>query len=517
MKWAFVMAVLIASCGPSMTRDRDAALSMQDQSLGATLYTKHCAVCHGDGGKGDGLASVYLFPRPRDFSLAQFKIRSTESGHLPTDADLDATLVRGMPGSAMPSFAYLKPEERAALIAHIKSFAVVNGRNLWTVRGEPQKIALPPAPKVSDELLSRGKIVYRDAGCVKCHGEYGRADGPSSDTLRDTAGLPIRANDFTRGYFKGGSEPEDVMMRFASGMNGTPMPSFKGQISDNDMWALAHYVKSLTANVSATHKSELPITAKRLDASFRVDPEDALWRSIVPVEVPMMTLWQRAQSVRAVSVKAAHNGRELAVWLEWEDSTVNATTLRVQDFSDSAAVMFPSTPARPNFVMGTKNEPCNIWHWKFDKQLDLGKYFDTQDQYPGMIADDCGPCGRCDNGQHRPTDAAPSHDPTFLTGRGAKNPVSQERRTCVEDLLATGPGTLTSQPIEHQNVTGRGLWTAGKWRVVFIRSLHSPDPKDAQLKSGEKVWISFAIWDGAKGDRDGQKAVCYWQALQLEK
>jgi hypothetical protein len=235
------------------------------------------------------------------------------------------------------------------------------------------------------------------------------------------------------------------------------------------------------------------------------------------VEVPMMMLWQRTQSVRSVWTKAIHNGAEFAIYVEWEDATVNGATLRFQDFSDAVAVMFPSTQNRPNFVMGTKTDPCNIWHWKFDKQLDLAKYFDSADQYPGMVADDCGPCGRKSLRDHLTTDSAPSHDPTYMTGRGAGNPVSQDRRTCVEDLLAAGPGTLTSQAPAEQNVTGKGVWADGRWRVVMMRTMISPDVKDAQFAPGHDHWVAFAVWDGAKGDRDGQKAVCYWQALQFEK
>jgi cytochrome c oxidase cbb3-type subunit 2 len=517
-RFAVAAAVLIVGCAPAKTDSREAMPSVQDQTAGAKLYEQHCAICHGATGKGDGYAAAYLYPKPRDFSLAQYKIRSTESGNLPTDADLDATLVRGMPGSAMPSFANLKPEERKALIQHLKTFAVVGGKNLFEIRGEPKKIGLAEPPSVTDDLLARGKRAYRDAGCVKCHGEYGRADGPSSDTLRDNWGMPIRANDFTRGYFKGGAEPADIMMRFLSGMNGTPMPSFKGQLSEEDMWALAYYVKSLSGSSPAhSHKSELAVPVKRVTGPIKADPQDPVWKDLSAVSVPMMGLWQRAQSVRNVSVKAIHNGSEVAIHVEWEDPTVNGATLRFQDFSDAIAVMFPSGARRPNFVMGTKGDPCNIWHWKFDKQLDLAKYFDTQDQYPGMVADDCGPCGRSPNKNHSTTESAPSHDRIFMTGRGAGNPVSQDRKTCVEDLLAVGPGTLTSQGPDEQNVQGRGFWVDGRWSVVFVRSLISPDAKDAHFAPGHNSWIAFAVWDGAKGDRDGQKAVCYWQSLQFEK
>jgi mono/diheme cytochrome c family protein len=39
---------------------------------GKALYAQLCAVCHGDKGKGDGLASATLTPKPADFSANEF-------------------------------------------------------------------------------------------------------------------------------------------------------------------------------------------------------------------------------------------------------------------------------------------------------------------------------------------------------------------------------------------------------------------------------------------------------------
>src|SRR5258705_6453753 len=57
-------------------------------SRGKQVYDAHCAECHGQAGKGDGAAAHLMTPRPRDFSRGRYKIRSTESGSVPTDDDL---------------------------------------------------------------------------------------------------------------------------------------------------------------------------------------------------------------------------------------------------------------------------------------------------------------------------------------------------------------------------------------------------------------------------------------------
>src|SRR6266849_178762 len=72
----------------------------QDTTGGKRVYVKWCAGCHGETGSGDGPAASAMLPRPRNFTGAIYKIRTTASGQLPTDADLLRAIDEGLPGSA---------------------------------------------------------------------------------------------------------------------------------------------------------------------------------------------------------------------------------------------------------------------------------------------------------------------------------------------------------------------------------------------------------------------------------
>ncbi len=80
----------------------DAQPTAPSFTIGKSVYGQHCAACHGELGDGNGPASVWLYPKPRNFSAGLFKIKSTPGQSLPTDEDLLRSVTRGLPGSSMP-------------------------------------------------------------------------------------------------------------------------------------------------------------------------------------------------------------------------------------------------------------------------------------------------------------------------------------------------------------------------------------------------------------------------------
>jgi len=222
---------------------------------GKQLYFRYCWGCHGYRGDGNGENAPYLNILPRNFVAATCKCRSTPTGTLPTDQDLYNSLVRGLNNSNMPSWITLTDQNRADLVAFIKTFSP-----RWKTEKAGDVIPVPPEPKLTLDSIKHGQELFQKLECWKCHGQEGRGDGPSASTLTDSNDQPIRPYNFAAGSrFKCGSSNQDLYKIFLSGVDGTPMPSFADVVKPDEAWDLVHFLRTL----QVTHKS----------------PEVALWES----------------------------------------------------------------------------------------------------------------------------------------------------------------------------------------------------------------------------------------------
>src|SRR5438874_11022099 len=155
-----VLAVCSLSFGHVTKDQEDANLGMEAHvgkltghaKDAAVNYRRYCAGCHGDLGDGEGENAVWLDPKPRNFTLATFKCRSTPSGNLPTDQDVYNTVARGFVTTNMPPWIALTPQNRIDMVAYIKTFSP-----RWrTARaGTPITIPSEPAPTAQGILHGR--------------------------------------------------------------------------------------------------------------------------------------------------------------------------------------------------------------------------------------------------------------------------------------------------------------------------------------------------------------------------
>ncbi|TWT77513.1 Cytochrome c [Posidoniimonas polymericola] len=127
------------------------------QTLG--LYRRHCAVCHGLSGDGQGPAALYEAPYPRDFRAGVFKFKSTYRGAKPTGADLAATLRFGLPGTAMPSFALLPVEEIESLVEYVRYLAIRGELEQALARYVGEELDFDPA---TGEVDDESRLDWRD-------------------------------------------------------------------------------------------------------------------------------------------------------------------------------------------------------------------------------------------------------------------------------------------------------------------------------------------------------------------
>ncbi|MBI3002263.1 MAG: c-type cytochrome [candidate division NC10 bacterium] len=207
---------------------------------GGYVYERHCAVCHGPKGDGNGEAAARLTTKPADLTAGRYKFRSTPSGALPTDEDLLRTVTRGVRGTAMVPQTHLSQAERQLVVGYLKRLSPRFAEPV------PPAVEVPPAPAITPDLLARGARVYRASGCPECHGDGGKGDGPSARKgMKDARDLPIVPADLTRQPLKRGSAPEETWKSIALGLDGTPMPSYADALDPADIWALVLFLESL--------------------------------------------------------------------------------------------------------------------------------------------------------------------------------------------------------------------------------------------------------------------------------
>lgn len=193
---------------------------------GRRVYLKYCVGCHGEYGDGGGPAAARLLTRPRDFTSGIYKFRSTDSGSLPLDEDLHRTLTRGLSRVSMPAFRLMPEGDKLAVIEYVKSFYP-----RWDdEKGRRRVIYIPSPPEDlgSDERRLRGRAVYLQMQCWKCHGTDGRGTGATQTEYVDAWGDLQKPFDFTRGSLKGGNAPSDIYRTFHTGLRSI-MPAYEGE------------------------------------------------------------------------------------------------------------------------------------------------------------------------------------------------------------------------------------------------------------------------------------------------
>lgn len=460
------------------------ALRAQDTTAAKIVYEKWCAGCHGDGGAGDGPGAAAMLPRPRDFTLGIYQIRTTATGQLPTDADIRRAIDDGIPGTAMPAWReQLSDAERRDLVAYLKTLSSFFADT--SLRPVPLEFGGPPGG--GDDALRLGRQFYDSIGCRKCHGDAGRGDGPSASTLEDDAGLPIFAADLTQGWlFNGGASVEEIYRRLRTGLDGTPMPTFSDLLdqeflTDEELWRVAQYVHSLSPAGMPEVRDVVHAPAR--SGPLPADPGDSAWAGVEAYWFPLVGQVVRrprwfTPAVQGIWVQAVHTADSLALRLVWNDRSRSPDTTwlgftgkvlaavagddsvppAAEAWPDQVAVQFPARTTtgmeRPYFLMGSSTDAVYQWRW--------------------------------------------------VSTAGGRTVAGLARGMERFDTLPSALG-------------GRAEYDRGQWRVVFTRSLATADSvNQLQFGAAQAIPMAFFAWDGSNGEHGGRMAVSTWYFLALD-
>lgn len=478
------------------------------RQAGKEIYMKRCMPCHGVNGDGNGPTADTLNPRPRDFTRGLFKLRTTAWKDAPTEENHFRTVTRGVPGTAMPAFrAILTEQERWQVVYFERAFFA----DKFPPDHQPKEISIPKEPEMNSESVAKGKTFFQEKlACWTCHGREGRGDGVLAMGLKDDWGNPIRPRNLTKGWqYKGGNSAKDIFLRISTGLNGTPMSAeFAKNLSDEERWNLAHYVKSLQRPIKL---GEVVLKSKLIKKDISLNPDDPIWNQAETLDVSLsgqVHVPPRNQnpSVDLVTVRSLFNNKEVGFLMEWDDRTkdirndvvpelapVSTETSKAEgegkspyptypvlypptkdnkfvpyNFRDAALIQFPvklsESSEKPHFFLGDSSHPVNLWYWMADKNED-----------------------------------------------SQANPVEEQNANGYKS-----PPKI--QPSDSQNAQGKGQFSNGHWRVVMKRALTTKDTaNDIQFERGKLIPVAFHVWDGFNGETGLQRSISSWLFVLLEE
>jgi mono/diheme cytochrome c family protein len=233
--------------------------------LGRETYSAYCVGCHGENGDGNGPAARFLDPRPRDFTSGIIKFAAVEAGQLPHDADLYRAIKVGLNGTSMSGWEFMADRKIEAVSQYIKTFAAEAYAS-----DEPHAAIAPTLDPWLDgdpeEAIETGGAIYHAlARCSNCHPAYAtkreiydaskemfgygiasfRENFYEGVSTESDWGDEILAPDFLSATLKNGTDPDALYRVIVSGVGGTAMPTWRGALPEEQLWALVHYVKHL--------------------------------------------------------------------------------------------------------------------------------------------------------------------------------------------------------------------------------------------------------------------------------
>lgn len=497
----------------------------EDRAAGKVVYDKWCAQCHGDTGDGQGIATPYLQPEPRDFTEGKYKIRSTPNGTLPTDADIVEVIQVGIPGTGMPAFPDLRDAEVEQLVAYLKSFS--SDFEDPQAYGEPYDF--PSPPPFSEDSLETGFETYVEIGCAQCHGELGRGDGATAPTLRDDWGNFIRAADLTMPWtFRAGGSREAIFKTLTTGFNGTPMAGFADGLTEEQRWQIVDWIHAQAdEQVEAPYGDLLNAVGTEADLDFAQGLEtvraafDEAPATLFPIVGQIMEPGRAFHpSVVAVEVRAVYNPQEIAFLVTWHDMKAETSG---ENGPDLVVPLEDETTGLPEASEETEEEAVETDIW--GNPVGGSAAADAAGQATDPFAQDLGATAAADVEESPWSDAVAIQLPSELRPGVAKpyfllgDPqypvhlwfVDLARPDTAE--MWEGRGSQALVPVEGAGPEVLSGYDRGEWAVVFKRPRRGTG---VTFPEGSFVPIAFSVWDGFAHERGSKRGLTRWFHVYME-
>lgn len=243
---------------------------------GEALFQINCASCHGPKGQGDGPRATELNPRPRNYHTEKFRYGASGS-------QIFNTITNGSPGTSMPSFALLPPQDRWALVHFVRSQIPNPPQETETVAEiktstgkEPaskpeaqtsvasatpevegpripiqlamQRIALQSTESIAPltvELEKRGSVLFARY-CMPCHGPGGESR-PTVYLLRINPERLVRSGNLKNPKAPWVQNKDKFIEIVTKGFPGHLMPGLK-TLDQSELDALYAHVLKLAAD-----------------------------------------------------------------------------------------------------------------------------------------------------------------------------------------------------------------------------------------------------------------------------
>lgn len=123
----------------------------------------------------------------------------------------------------------------AGLLLAATASPTVNGQDTaWEVPEEARAMENPL--ESSADVIAAGAELY-ERRCLMCHGETAKGDGPATRTIKPAP------SDMSTVEARDRMTDGEIFYKISEGKR--PMPPQKGKISEEEIWSLVHYVRSL--------------------------------------------------------------------------------------------------------------------------------------------------------------------------------------------------------------------------------------------------------------------------------